>query len=73
MGALGMDQPRFTRLSKVLAAVLLVLFAAAFFAPSSRAYLSLVPGRCVPGHGVEQLQAHCTPLQPLEPLALGDS
>jgi hypothetical protein len=47
MGAVGMalDQPRFTRLSKVFAVVLLVLFAAAFFAPSSRAYLTLVPGR----------------------------
>jgi hypothetical protein len=40
-----LDQPRFTRLSKVFAVVLLVLFAAAFFAPSSRAYLTLVPGR----------------------------
>lgn len=42
-----MVEPRFTRLSKVLAVILLVLFLAAFFAPSSRAYLSLVPGRCV--------------------------
>lgn len=39
------DGGRFTRLSKVLAGFLLLLFAAAFFAPSSRAYLSLVPGR----------------------------
>lgn len=38
---------RFTRLSKAISAVLLVLSAVTFFVPSSRAYLTLVPGRWV--------------------------
>jgi hypothetical protein len=41
------DSQRFTRLSKVLAAVLLGLFLVTFFAPSSKEYLTLVPGRYV--------------------------
>lgn len=40
-----MDGPRFTRLSKVLAGLLLLLFGVTALAPSSRAYLTLVPGR----------------------------
>lgn len=42
------DGHRFTRLSKVLAVVLLGLFLVTYFAPSSKEYLTLVPGRTLP-------------------------
>ncbi|KAF6261762.1 eukaryotic integral membrane protein-domain-containing protein [Scenedesmus sp. NREL 46B-D3] len=42
------DGPRFTRLSKVLAVVLLGLFLVTFFAPTSKEYLTLIPGRTLP-------------------------
>lgn len=41
------DGHRFTRLSKVLAVVLLGLFLVTYFAPSSKEYLTLVPGRYI--------------------------
>jgi hypothetical protein len=52
------DGNRFTRLSKVLAVVLLGLFLVTFFAPSSKEYLTLVPGRCVSAAAV----AGCMPI-----------
>ena len=36
---------RFTRLSKAISLIILLLCAITFFAPSTRAYLTLVPGR----------------------------
>jgi len=48
------DGGRFTRLSKVLAVVLLALFAAVYIAPSSSGYLSLVPGR----YSIAQVAGH---------------
>jgi hypothetical protein len=49
---------RFTRLSKVLAVVLLGLFLVTYFAPSSKEYLTLVPGR----YYIALSGARCTPV-----------
>eukprot|EP00955_Chlamydomonas_euryale_P111765 366088-Chlamydomonas_euryale.AAC.11 len=45
----GGHQPRVTRLSKAIAALLVVVFAVDFFVPSTSGYLALVPGRCAWG------------------------
>ncbi|KAG1666228.1 hypothetical protein FOA52_011528 [Chlamydomonas sp. UWO 241] len=44
----GGHQPKVTRLSKAIAALLIVVFAVDFFVPSTSAYLALVPGRTLP-------------------------
>lgn len=42
----GGHQPRITRLSKAITAVLVIVAAIEYYVPSTSAYIALVPGRC---------------------------
>jgi len=44
----GGQQPKITRLSKAITALLIIIYAVYFFVPSTSTYLALVPGRTLP-------------------------